>query len=181
MNSIGLDGAGNVHEIFVDHGHECDVMPRGEVVKHGIKLANVVGAIVGRKSDAGKQNLDAAIGESGEHGVEVVARLIEWKTAQTVVAAEFNDDNFRMKKQDRRQSFHGVLGGGAACSQVLNLVVVAEFVEVALQSIRERLTGRQIVACCNAVAVADDDGPAGSEEWKRCHNQTKCNEKSPER
>lgn len=81
MNSIGLDCAGNVSEIFVDHGHECYMMPGGEVVKHRIKLTNVVRAIVGRKGDAGKQDLDVRIGERGEHGIEIVKRLVERKAA----------------------------------------------------------------------------------------------------
>lgn len=81
MDSVGLDCAGNVGKILVDHGHERNMMPRGEVLKHRIKLTDVVRAIVGWKGDAGKQDFDVGIGERGEHGVEIVKRLVEGKTA----------------------------------------------------------------------------------------------------
>lgn len=78
-------------------------------------------------------------------------------------------------------SFYSIFGSGAARAQVLDLVAVAEFVEVALECIRKRLTSWEVVTCGNAVSVADDNGRGGRAERKRCRKQTRCDEKSTER
>ena len=38
--------------------------------------------------------------ESGQHCVEVAARLLQREAAKAVVAAEFDDDDRRMQQQD---------------------------------------------------------------------------------
>ena len=40
------------------------------------------------------------------------------------------------------------------------------------------MIGLEAVAGGNAVAIADDGGPVGSEQGKRCKNQAKGNEKA---
>ncbi len=75
---------------------------------------DVVGAVVGRQGDAGEQNLDVRGFESGQHGIEIAAGLVERQAAEAIVAAEFDDDDGGMQEQDGVSSGDGILGGGAA-------------------------------------------------------------------
>ena len=50
MNAVALDGAGNVDQIFVDHGHEGDVVLGREIAKD---LVEVTGCSPGRSWAAG--------------------------------------------------------------------------------------------------------------------------------
>ena len=50
----------------------------------------------------------------GQHRVEIAAGLVRRQAAQSVVAAEFDDDDLRVYEQDGTEIGDGVLGGGAA-------------------------------------------------------------------
>ncbi len=63
-------------------------------------MMDIVLAVVGRKSDAGEQDLDVRVFESGQHLVEVAAGLVGGQAAKAVVAAEFDDDDFGVQQQD---------------------------------------------------------------------------------
>ena len=100
MNAVRLNRAGNMNEVFVDHGHECGVMLGGEVAEDLFEGLDVVTAVVGGQRDAGKQHFDVSIFESSQHSIQIAARLAGGQAAQSVVAAEFDDDNLRMQEQD---------------------------------------------------------------------------------
>ena len=72
MYAVLLDGAGDVDEVFVQHGDEGRVVLRGEIAKGLVEGVDVVGAVVGRKGDAGEQNLDVRGFKGGQHGIEIV-------------------------------------------------------------------------------------------------------------
>lgn len=178
VNAVLLDGAGDVDEVFVDHGDEADVVFCGEAAEDLVERGDVVGSVVWGQGDASEKNLDVRGLEGGEDGVEVVARLIRREAAQAVVAAEFDDDDGGVGLDDRVDVRDSVLGGGAAGAAIFNLVFVAALVEVALEGVGPGLAGLESVACCDAVAIADDGGAVGGEQGKRSKNQAKGNEKA---
>lgn len=155
MDAVGLDGSGNVDEVFVDHGSERYVMLLRESVKDLVKRLNIVGAIVGRQRDAGEQDFDVRGFEAGEHLIEIAACLLERKTAQPVVAAELDDDDLRVLAKDGGETGDSVFGSGSADALVDDFVAVALGVELPLQSRWEGLAVLQAVAGSNAVAEAD--------------------------
>ena len=65
MNAVLLDGAGDMDKVFVEHGNKRRVVLRGEIAKGLVEGVDVVGAVVGRKGDAGEQDLDVRISKGG--------------------------------------------------------------------------------------------------------------------
>jgi len=165
MDAVGLDGAGRVDQVFVDHGHKSGVMLCSQLAKELIELLNVILAVVGRQRDAGEQRFHVSGFESGEHLVEIAARLGERQAAQAVVAAEFDNDNSGMQRQDGAQVGDGVFGGCAAGSLIDDFVMKASRVEVALQGVGEGLAGLEAVAGGNTVSIADQKALLGSPRW----------------
>src|SRR5271165_1065966 len=96
--------------------------------------------------------------QSGEDLVQVAAGLLGGQTAQAVIAAEFNDDNFGVHSNDGTEIGDSVLGGCAAGALVVDLVMVAERVEFLLQIIGIGLAGLEAVAGGDAVAEANQQG-----------------------
>jgi len=76
MDAVLLDGSGDVDQVFVDHGDECDPMFRGEVAEDIVKRPDVVRAVIGRQRDAGQKNIDVRGVQGGEDGVQVLPGLI---------------------------------------------------------------------------------------------------------
>ncbi len=157
MNAVGLNRAGHIHKIPVDHGHDGGAVFGGEIAKYLVELMNIVGAVVRRKGDAGEENPDVRVFERHDHGIEVVSSLTERQAAKAVVAAKLNDDDCGVQGDDGVEAGNSVFTGGAARALVENLVAIAEFVEVSLESVRVRLTGGETIACRDAVAVADQE------------------------
>jgi len=58
--AVLLDGAGNVDEVFVQHGYEGRMVLRREIAEGLIEGVDVVRAVIGRQGDAGEQNLDVS-------------------------------------------------------------------------------------------------------------------------
>ena len=137
MNSILLDGAGNVDEVFIDHRHKSHMVPRSERFEKLIEGLDVVGAVVRGQRNSSQQDLDVRGFEGTENLFEVAARLFERQTAKTIVAAELDDDDFRVKAKDCGKTRDGVFGGGSAGALIDDLEVVALGVELALQGVGE--------------------------------------------
>ena len=161
MDAVLLDGVGDVDQVLVDHGDEGGVVLGGEVAEDLVEGIDVVLAVVGREGDAGEQYLYMGGFKSGEHLVEIVAGLVGGQAAETVVAAEFDDYDLRMQEQDGAEAGDGVLGGCAAGTLVVDLVMVAKGVEFLLQVIGIGLAGLEAVAGGDAVAEADEEGVIG--------------------
>ncbi len=164
MDAVGLNRAGDVDQVFVEHGHEGDVVFRRQLAEELLEGMDVLPPIIRWQRDSGQHNFDVGIFESSQNGVEVAAALGQWQAAQSVVAAEFEDDHCRMQLQDRSQTGDGVFGGRAAGSLVDYLVVVAARVQVALQSVGEGLAVLQAVAGGDAVAVANEQRSVGGQQ-----------------
>ncbi len=163
MDAVGLDCPRDVDQILIDHGDKCRVALDGEVAEDLVECFDIVWAVIRGQSDAGEQDLDAGILKRGYHLVEVAAALVKRKAAEAVVAAELNDDYFGAKGQDGMESGNGVFGRGTAGTLIADLVVVGEVIEITLECVGERLTGLKPVACSDAVAEADQNGPVGGQ------------------
>jgi len=161
VNAVGLDRSRHVDQVFVDHGHEGRVVLARQVAEDLFELRNVFLAVVGRQSDSCQQDFDVGAFKRREHLVEIAAGLVEGQAAQTVVAAELDEHHLRMQSQNRMQARHGVLGGGAAGALVFHDVAVVVPVQIALQSVGERLPALEPVASGDTVAVAGQDRPVG--------------------
>ena len=83
-------------QVFVDHGYKSGVVFGGQIAEELVELQDVLLAVVGWESNASEQNLDMRVFESGKNLVKVAASLAEGQTAQAVVAAELDDDDFGM-------------------------------------------------------------------------------------
>ena len=91
--------------------------------------------------------------------IEIAACLVGRKAAEAVVAAEFNDDDVGVHGQDGIQIGNGVFGRGAAGSLIVDLVVVAEVVEIALQHVGKSLPWVETETGGDAVAEANQERP----------------------
>jgi hypothetical protein len=91
-------------------------------------------------------------------------------------AAELNDRRIGMKLEDGPQTGDGVFAGGAARALVVHGVGIAVSVEFALQRVGIGLPLRQSITGSDAVAKANQDGPAGRERRKRNHQHPKRND-----
>ena len=100
VNAVVLDGVGNVDEVLVDHGDEGGVMLCGQIAEELVEGVDVVGAVVGGQGDAGEQDLDVSGFKGCEDLVEITASLVEGQAAEAVVAAELDEDDFRVEGED---------------------------------------------------------------------------------
>jgi len=164
MDAIGLDGSGDVDQIFVNHGYYGGVVFGCQVEEEPIELQNVLLAVIGREGNAGEQDFDVRVIECCQHLVEVAAGFAERQSAQSVVAAELDDHDFRVQAQDDAETGDGILGGGAAGALIADCVAVAEAVEIPLKGVRKGLSGLQSVAGGNAVTIANEERPAGGQK-----------------
>ena len=136
----------------------------GEIAEGLVEGVDVVGAVVGRKGDAGEHNLDMSGFKGGQHGIEIVPGEVGWQAAKAVVSAEFDDDDFRMQGEDGGETGDGVLGGCAAGAFVDDFVVVSVGVEALLQCVGIGLAGLETVAGGDAVSEADQERGSGAEQ-----------------
>lgn len=93
----------------------------------------------------------------GKHLIEVAPGLIEGQAAESIVAAEFDDDCIGVKSNDGRNAGDCVLGRSSAGASIDDSVVVTLRVELALQCIWEGLSLGQSITGRDAVAKAYQD------------------------
>ena len=183
VGAVSLEGAGDVDEVLVDHGHERDVVPGGEGAKDAVEVADVVLAVIGWQGDAGDEDTDAGLKQCGDDLVEVLAAFGEGQAAEAVVAAELDDDDGGMETENAGQVGERVGGGGAAGAHVAHRVVIALGIQHFLKLVRVGLAVGKAVAGGDAVAVADEQGLAGgggrrgADECDREQHEDKCNKK----
>lgn len=173
VNAVGLNGAGHMNQVFVDHGHHGDVVFGGECGEEPVKGVDIVGAVIGRQGDAGQQNANVRFFERGQHQSQVAPGLRKGQAAETVVAAELDDDDGRMQAKHVGQVGDGVFGGRAWRAHVPDQVAITVGVQDALQGVGEGLAVRQPVAGGDAVAIADKQRPrrGGNEPHRQKQQQ----------
>jgi hypothetical protein len=177
VNSIGLNGAGNVDQIFIDHWNEGGVMFRGKRLEKLVELSNVIGAVVWWQGDSREQYFNMRRLERGDDLIKIAARLFKGQASEPIVAAEFNDHNIGVKAQDGLDSGNCIFGGGATGALIYDLVVVTAGGEKFIQGVRESLTFKKAMTCGDAVAVADKHPRRGGRKPERKQHERNCNKK----
>lgn len=81
MDTVALDGVGNVDQAFVYHRYKGGVMLGRKIAEDLFEHIDVVVAVVWRKRDAGKQNFNVCVFKGSQYSVEVAPGLIERKTS----------------------------------------------------------------------------------------------------
>ena len=157
MDSVGLHHAGDTVHVLEDEGQERDVVFGGEDGVGAVELVDVVGAVVGRESDAGEDEFGSGGFEGGEDVVQVGAGALYGEAAKAVVAAELDDDDGGVEGEDGGEAFDAVFGGVAADALVDDAVVEAAGAEVTLEVVGIALAGVGAVAFGEGVAEADDE------------------------
>src|SRR6266568_3194623 len=154
MNSVRLDDVRNIDQALVDHGNKGRVVFGSKNAKDLIERLNVIAAVVGRQGDAGKKNFNVGVFERCYHYVEIAASLVWWYTAETIVAAKFNNGDGGVELKDGAEIGNRIFGGGPTRAQIRYFVEVTALIQIPLQGVGIRLAGSQSVACRDAVAVA---------------------------
>jgi uncharacterized protein YegL len=67
MDTVRLDGSGNMHQVFVDHRNKGCVVFRSQIPEDHLKLLNVILAVIQRQSNAGQQKFDVRIFKRTQH------------------------------------------------------------------------------------------------------------------
>ncbi len=155
MNAVLLKQA--VFENAVEQKRDQRYMVlRGEALVHGLKLANVIATIVGRQRDSREQNADVRGHKTGHDLIQVRAGGADGHSAKTVIAAELEDHDARLLRDNAADASKAVRSGFAADAEIHNMVRVARFVQVALQVVGITLAGVGAIACGEAVAESRD-------------------------
>lgn len=155
MNSIRLQRAGLAYQVLIHHRHKRNMMFRGKFAVHLIEIADVVGAVIWRKGNAGEENMAVHRGQRAQQRVEILAGFTERKPAEAVVAPELDNDDGGMQGKQGLHSGNGILCRSATGAHVSDLVVVAELIEIALQIGGIGLICGETVPSRDAVAVTN--------------------------
>ncbi len=158
VGGVVLHVAGDAVDVFEQEGQQADVVLLCERGVHGVESFDVVGAVVGWQRDAGENDLGAACLELRDDAGEVGLGLFDGQAAETIVAAELDDDDLRVAGDHAGDAVEAVLGGVAGDAVVDDVIAKALGVEVALKVVGVGLAVVGAVACGEGVAEADDEG-----------------------
>ena len=132
MNPVPLDRARNIDQVFVDHRNERRVVFGRKIAKHLVKCSDVILPVIRRKRYSGEQHLDVSTVQCCQHGVQILPRLIQWKAAQAVIAAEFYDHDRRVGFYDRPDIRGRVLCCRSTGTHIRHVVGVTALVKIPL-------------------------------------------------
>ena len=93
MGVVGLHHAVDAEDASEEKGKKGDVVFLCEQGVGLVELLDVVGAVVGRKGDAGEDDLGSARLEGADDLVEVGAGVFDAEAAEAIVASELDDDD----------------------------------------------------------------------------------------
>lgn len=158
VNAIVLNSVGDSVDVRVELGQERNVKFVRCEAEGLIELLDVVGAVVRRESDPGKNDLTTGMKERGDDGIEVALRVRDGQAAETVVAPELYNDDGGMQAEDFGEAVDAILGGVAADAKVHNSVMVAAVVEAGLEVVGPGAAGFDAVTGGDAVSKTNDDG-----------------------
>jgi hypothetical protein len=155
MNAVLLEQT-VFEDAFEQERDQRHMVFRGEGLVHGLKLADVVAAVIGRQRDAGQQNADVRGRKAGHDLIQVCAGGADRYSAKTVVATELKDHDARLLCDDAADAGKPIRRGFATDAEIHNMVRVARFVQVALEVVGITLAGVGAVASSEAVAESHD-------------------------
>jgi len=177
MYAIGLNCPGYTDQILVDHGHQSGSVLCREVDENLIELVDVIRPVVGRKCDTCKQDTNVGRLNRREDRIEIAVCLFQGKPAEPVVPAKLDDHDRGVRGNDRVHTGHGVFRCRTTDSHVLDMVGVAQLVEIPLQCVGIGLSRVQAIARGDAVSKTDQPRPIGTE----CRSADERNEKRNEK
>ncbi len=138
-----------------------------QVAIHAVEVAGIGGAVVGRNLHADQQNPRARLLRTADDGFEVPADVGDGEAAQSVVAAQFHDDDRRpMRGQCPGQPGQRAARGLAARTGIDDAVTVPFGAQPSLQQGHPALLNSNSIT--RAEAVAQDQDGGGGRRCVRC-------------
>ncbi len=155
--TVGMDTVGLVEGGVADHtvekkGVEGNVMFAGQAGVDGVEAVIIVGAEVARGAHADKHGGHAFLFKPGEDGVEVGGGFVRRKATQSIIGAQFDDDQLRIVGEGPVQTGQATGGGIARDSGVGDVDIEPLAAQRRLQLRRKGLGGGQTQAGGETVA-----------------------------
>ncbi len=116
-------------------GHELDVVLRSQIGKNSGEGTHVFRAIVRRQSDSQQNQREVRLLDMLDHLVEIVARGFNRHAAETVVTAEFEQDEHWFSGNYVIDPCKAVAGSVPADSLVIDAVAIALRIKQILQGL----------------------------------------------
>jgi hypothetical protein len=157
VDAVGLHAASSSVDILKQKGEQGHVILLSQRCVDFIELADVVRAVVRRQRDAAEHDLCSRVPQGGDNLIEILACAVDGQAAETIVAAEGDDDEGRLQGEHIVQPFDAVLRRVAADAGIHHAVVKAFGVEILLEKVGITVAGIGAVACSQAVAKGNDD------------------------
>ena len=158
MDAVVLNGAGDRVDAGVQLRQQGHVILCRDQPVGFIKLADVVGAVVGGQGNAGEENPAVSAEQGADDGVEITAGGVDGDTAEAVIAAEFDNGDGGVKAEEVFQAVHSVFAGIAADAGVDDPVMVSAGVEEGLKVCGIGVGWIDAMPGGDAVAEAIEDG-----------------------
>lgn len=115
MYAISLHQCGVIRHSGQQKRHQGQVIASSQFAEQGLKLFGVLGAIIRRDAHLDQDHPGAGLPGQLDHGGQVGLYLLQGQCAQTVVAAQFEDDDGGiMTLQSPGQTGQTAAGGIAA-------------------------------------------------------------------
>jgi len=127
VDAVVLHEFGVFRDAFEEEGEQGQGVLFGEAEIVLVEGPGVAGAVVGWNPHAGQQHAAAGVLNQADHGVEIVADGLDRYAAQAVVAAELEDDEFRLVLGEHRRQPLESAGGGLAADAAVDHPVCREF------------------------------------------------------
>jgi hypothetical protein len=172
MQSIGLHTSCRAVNTLEQEGKQGHMIFPGQQRIGFVELADVIRAVLRRERDTAEDHLGACAFERRDDVVEVLARAVDGQPAQTVIAAEGDNDDGRLQGEHLIQPLDSIFCRVATDARVHHMVVKAFRIQIVFEKIWITVAGLCTVPCSKAVAKGDNDGPsvAGLDTWLRCRS-----------
>ena len=159
MGVVGLHHAADPVGSLENEGEHGDVVFLRQQSVGFVELPDVVGAIVWREGNSGENYFCSAGFKCGDDLVEIGAGVVDRDSAESIVAAKFDNDNRWLQSKNAVQALQTIFGCVAADALVDDAIMIAALIEVRLEIVRIALAGIGAGARGEAVAKADEKGP----------------------
>ncbi len=135
MDAIGLHQRVVLIDMQQQERHELDVVLSSQIGENSGERSHVFRAIVRRQSNSQQNERDVRLLDMLNHLVEIVTRGFDRNAAETVVTAEFEQDEDRFSGDDVVDARETVAGGVSADALVLDAVAIALRIKQILQGL----------------------------------------------
>ena len=118
-----------------------------QIHEHLFERVYIFRSIVAGQSHPGDDHLSVFSSEGFNHTGHIRPGQRDRLTPQAIVAPEFQDNDRRMQRQDRRQPFDSIRRGISANPHINNAIPVSGRIDQPLQTVWKTLAGVQPEAC----------------------------------